>query len=310
MKDLLNDETFLARWLTNELTEEELNQFQQHPDFPYFQQLAVQSNQMAIPALEEEALLKKIKAKRKKQLQKVAKQNRFPRRLFLASAATIALLIVAYFAFFNQKRLSFETAYGEQLAHTLPDGSTILLNAKSTFHYKQKDFHTNRTIQLNGEAFFEVQKGSPFIIKTKNGTIEVLGTSFLVNSKKEKLLVNCKSGRVRVSSPSAQLTVLNAGERVKIIDGILQSKESTDGQVLALWKTGMSRFDSENLGIVAEAIEDQFGITIQLSEALAKEKFTGGFLHQDIDTALKMVFVAMGLEYEKVGENVWKIVKE
>ena len=48
------------------------------------------------------------------------------------------------------------------------------------FQFDKKRFTDERIIQLRGEAFFEVEKGSRFVVQTGKGAVEVLGTSFNV----------------------------------------------------------------------------------------------------------------------------------
>lgn len=80
---------------------------------------------------------------------------------------------------------TLETSNGEQSKIILPDNSKVYLNAGSSLRYPASFSHlTERKVELSGEAYFEISKDAahPFIVKTRNQDIKVLGTHFNVNS--------------------------------------------------------------------------------------------------------------------------------
>ncbi len=122
-----------------------------------------------------------------------------------AAAASIALLFstVYYLTGTNE---SFSTSFGEQLALVLPDGSEVLLNSKSTLSYKKSDwFDGKRTLELTGEGYFKVKKGSTFSVNSTNGNVSVLGTQFNVKTNPSYFEVLCYEGRVQVKTMKKQL---------------------------------------------------------------------------------------------------------
>lgn len=71
---------------------------------------------------------------------------------------------------------------GGEYALQLSDGSRVYLNAKSSLHYPVSFSGDKRVVELEGEAYFEVQKDTrPFIVKTRDMRIKVLGTIFNVS---------------------------------------------------------------------------------------------------------------------------------
>lgn len=307
-KDLLyDDDTFLARWLSGALSDAELKQFQQHPDFPYYEQLARHASKLEIPEINQQKVKRGIEAKKtQKKRTSTPKRRTLSRRLFIPAAAML-FLIIGYFALFNSSGMLLSTGIGEQLSHELPEGSMIHLNANAQILYDKGNFDGDRTIQLDGEALFEVNKGKNFKVETKNGQIEVLGTVFSVYSRNNILVVSCKSGRVRVSDKRGNEVILQQGQRVRTVAGILQNTETVSTASIGTWKVGKSTFDSEQLIVVATSLEKQFGISIELKSTLATERFSGDYLHNDLETALKMVFHPMGLSYEKSANGVYII---
>jgi len=96
-----------------------------------------------------------------------------------------------------------ETPRGGEYAFTLGDGTAVRLNATSTIHFPIDFGNTSRVVELEGEAFFEVKStGKPFIIKTRDMLIEVMGTSFNVSSYTDETCsrVTLVSGSVKVEA--------------------------------------------------------------------------------------------------------------
>ena len=86
----------------------------------------------------------------------------------------------------------------------LPDNSKVILNSGSSITYKKGFNAGHRTLNLNGEAYFEVQNLTlPFIVKTHQGEITVLGTTFNVRSRNDGFEVGVNSGKIKVSSGSS-----------------------------------------------------------------------------------------------------------
>lgn len=137
-----------------------------------------------------------------------------------------------------------------QRAHiVLPDGSKVWVNAGSTLTYPSI-FGEERRVKLNGEAFFEVAKGTlPFIVSTGKVDIKALGTQFNVfNYPSEELTVALLEGSVRVYHPEQeQQGVLLSPEQ--------QLTATANGRFLVgsitkdpiIWKDGLYAFDKQKL---------------------------------------------------------------
>lgn len=304
MSNFKNEDDFLARWLAGDLTKAELDRFEAHPDFALYEKLATASANLKIAPIDETANLQKIKAKRKAKAP--VKSRSLLRRVFIPAAA-ILLLCISYFAFYHQPIFDLETGIGEQITHQLPDQSTIHLNANSRVEYAKADFINARNITLKGEAFFDVQSGSGFVVNTRQGQVTVLGTRFLVRSNPNDLLVECQSGRVQVADQKNNAIELKKGERVRINQKTLTQKENIEPIDIANWQKGVSKFTSEPMKNVILALENQFGIEIEIATEKKQIKFTGSFLHKNVDTALKMVLQPMGWTYRKLENGRYSV---
>ncbi|MDH5605124.1 MAG: FecR domain-containing protein, partial [Cyclobacteriaceae bacterium] len=144
----------------------------------------------------------------KKQLEQKGKSRSRRRRLaVIGIAASIALLFVTGMYFFNQKGMTiYQTGYGETRRVTLPDNSVVTLNANTILRVPNNwEQLETRKVWIEGEAFFSiVPKGDrqKFLVHSRNVTVDVLGTKFNVNNRREKNQVTLTSGRIELSIKS------------------------------------------------------------------------------------------------------------
>ncbi len=138
-------------------------------------------------------------------LEVVSKRRRW--RIGVGVAASVGLLLALGVWLFNELRtplITIQTAFAEQQTLILPDSSIVELNANSSISYR--DNWTNREsriVWLTGEAFFHVTKkqrtGQKFCVLTNDLTVEVLGTSFNVNTHHEETKVFLEEGKVKLN---------------------------------------------------------------------------------------------------------------
>ena len=104
-------------------------------------------------------------------------------------AAVILAFIIGGIYLFNlqDKSEQFNTILvpaGQRINLILSDNTNLWLNANTEFRYPSEFSKDNRTVYLDGEAYFEVSKNEekPFIVKTSQGDVHVTGTSFNVEA--------------------------------------------------------------------------------------------------------------------------------
>lgn len=151
----------------------------------------------------------------------------------------------------------------------LADGSEVLMNKKSVLSYPNKFSNGSRTVKLNGEAFFNVERDTakPFVIKTDNATITVLGTSFNVKSTSTVTSVSVVSGSVLVESTAGEQCVLTKGESVTASDNLFETKKLGNQNFLA-WKTGVFSFDQQPLHEVIVSLNTYYNNSLVLKKGL------------------------------------------
>lgn len=210
------------------------------------------------------------------------------------------------------------TRPGSKSKIQLPDGSTVWLNAGSSLIYN-KDFGIEkREVEISGEGFFDVAKNAsmPFIIKTRNFDIKVLGTVFNVKAypDDETSETSLLEGKIEVSiksrpndkiilEPKEKLVVENDTREtqatVKSQDHILKQEpivaisklkySPLDSSVTEVqWKDNILAFDDEKMEDVALKMERWFDVEIEIKEAaLNNKRLTGKFENENIEQALE-----------------------
>ncbi|MEM6967416.1 MAG: FecR domain-containing protein [Bacteroidota bacterium] len=295
------DDTFLARWLAGELTDAELREFESDEHFESFKKIAAFSAALKTSdwKSKEEAWKHFKKTTDIAQKSPSAKIRSFDFRWLLAAAA-IGILLVGYLAFFQNNIHTFSTPMAVKETFTLPDGSQVTLNASSKVAFDKKDFSNNRLLDLEGEAYFEVAEGSKFSVKTPNGSVEVLGTTFNVFSRKNKLEVNCYTGKVGVYfEDRRRMTPLNPKNGLIALNKKVVMVTKAELEKSPAWTSGNSKFSQVDFTEVIEELERQFDIKISYPEILKNIRdYNGGFPHDDLETALKVIFPAIGYQYK------------
>ena len=155
-------------------------------------------------------------------------RSRFSWMRIAASIILIAGLgIAAYFMFNNKEPKEMVAQTGQNvLVDTLPDGSVVTLNKRSTISYPSKFKGNTRAIALKGEAFFNVapDKKKPFIISVNEVQVTVVGTSFNIKSDNRNTEIVVETGIVRVTRYGKTVELM-AGEKI-----IMSPNESNAGK--------------------------------------------------------------------------------
>ena len=205
------------------------------------------------------------------------------RRLFLQymkyAAAVVLGIGVSLSTLYltNQENLStvgnykLVTSKGEKSYLQLPDGTRVWLNSCTTLEYAENYGHSNRSIYLDGEAYFEVSKNpkKPFRVKANGVTIRVLGTHFNVNAYAADSLVETTllEGSVSVSNnANGKQMILKPNETAiyRKSTGILSMHINANAQNEISWREGVLSFNDISMGEIARQLSHHFNVTIQI----------------------------------------------
>ena len=219
----------------------------------------------------------------------------------VAAAAAVALLV--WFALPSGTQKIVADA-GQQETLQLPEESNVVLNAGSKLVYGKRTFARDRSLKLDGEAFFRVKPGSTFTVETPYGSVTVLGTSFNVYARDGKLEVECFTGKVRVDASNGEAAVIEPGESAVAKDGKLSQSTFVADAGQPEWTEGRFRFANRPMRDVIAELERQFDVRIEYDPAIGELTYTGLFERGDLDTALQLITWPLHITYVRDGRTI------
>lgn len=173
----------------------------------------------------------------------------------------------------------------------LGDGSKVWLNRDAILSYPENFEDDTRTVDLVGEAFFEVEKNpeKPFVVATQNAETRVLGTSFNVSSGQETTEVTVATGKVEVRSPNNEKVVVAPGYTAKVQGETVSFFVTTNLNYLS-WKTGLFTFNETELTKVVADLNTYYTGQIRLeNDVVTTCKITAEFDKVSLSEIMEMI---------------------
>ncbi|MFT3902494.1 MAG: DUF4974 domain-containing protein [Niabella sp.] len=274
-------------------------------------------------------------------------------RRLLAVAASVALVVLAivWWTMPPQKKGSalvaektdmakpaFATQNGKRIKATLPDGTTVWLNAGSRLFYETDFNGATREVKLEGEAFFDVVKKAkqPFIVHVNDVAIKVLGTAFnvrayaednnvettlyrgLVNVSKDgdktfrpimlypnqKLVIPREEGSGSIAGLQVASEVAHElpAMAVKQIDSTI----TPDKHVETAWMYNRLEFRGDDFETLASKLTHWYDVKIIFEDDAVKQlSFNGSFENERIEQALRALQAATPFSYRINGKEIY-----
>lgn len=246
------------------------------------------------------------------------------RSILRVAAATLLLIAASYGVYTawvgnisNQPVLvSEETSTDETREITLPDGTQIVLNENSRLSYL--DDFTERTVEMTGEAYFDVahRENSPFIIVTGEVETTVLGTAFNLRAypDEEKVEVTVQRGKVRLSQKETE-DATQSDVSVTLEEGntgVFDLKEHKavkfEEQLINAdaWKTGILNLDGLRMEQVITVLQRYYDVRIDVEkESIMNCSVTNlYFENEPLDTVLAGLKFVLRLDVEQPSDSV------
>lgn len=235
------------------------------------------------------------------------------RQLWVRVASVAAILVlgllagsaITYLISQNKEKseqLVFTAPRGEKSMVKLPDGSEVWLNANSRLVYNSFS-STHRQVELKGEAFFKVvhNEKAPFVVRTNECDIEVLGTTFNVMAYDEfgRKEITLLDGKVNVLS-NGNKQVLKPGQALVLKNHHTEINEVNASQASA-WVDNKFNFKDIPLSELMKRLENWYDVDISLENKTGKEvNFTGTFKNEEtIWQVLDAIKVYTPIQYKK-----------
>ncbi|MBN1599481.1 MAG: FecR family protein [Bacteroidales bacterium] len=232
-------------------------------------------------------------------------------RLFVSVAASIVLIISFIASVIMINSGVFETYYSENIAPAgqksqviLPDGTMVYLNSGSAIRYSSFFNKKNRSINLSGEAYFEVTRNPemPFIINTRDIEVEVVGTKFNVMAYPDDNYIETvvAEGKVSVTELHNKTNVLlNANQKATYYkDSRLLVFAGSDPKTYICWKDNILIFDNENFAQIIKKLERWYGVTIYVTgRDSLEDRFTMTIKDESLREVLELIGMTTDIEY-------------
>lgn len=294
----ITDDTFLAKWLANEITDNQLKKLVSEKDFIAYkklqQRIYLYENLENVNEETYAKLKTKLPTKNKTKVRTLLYKWAIP-------AAAAVLIFITVTTYFSDKTTSNKADYGQNSTVALLDGSEVILNARSEISFQKDNWETKREVFLNGEGYFKVKKGSTFVVHTENGSVAVLGTQFNVKSTSDYFEVICYSGKVKVTNNNTEY-ILNPTQGYRKINGSLFENINEDA-IKPNWLSNETSYKSVPLKYVLKDVENQFDVIFNTKNINTDMLFTGSFTHKNKEIAFKTIFNAMELDYNIINNK-------
>lgn len=204
---------------------------------------------------------------------------------------------------------------GEHKHITLPDGTKVILNAGSSMKYPERFIGGSRLVEMDGEAFFEVTRdeSNPFIVRTKDADVRVLGTSFNIKAygEDEQLLVSVQSGKVQVDMPEAMMR-LHPNEQL-VLDkhnGEFRKKNENANRV-TVWMRGGLYFNRTPVRSVIQELERMYNREITFTPGETYNEYIyGEHDNKSLESVLKSIQYTTGIKFRQEGSKIVLYKKE
>lgn len=202
------------------------------------------------------------------------------------------------------------TPRGGEYQITLPDGSRVWLNAASSLRFPTRFAGNDRTVYLNGEAYFEITPNAqqPFHVQlSDNQQITVLGTSFNVMNYADEnnITTTLVTGKVMVSRPGGQQAVLAPSEQAVITkgqNGITVSEADVDKTIA--WKTGIFEFEDDDLPTIMRQLSRWYDVEVIYNGNIPDQHYSGSIRKTSTLSQALRILQTAGIQYSITNKTI------
>lgn len=244
--------------------------------------------------------------------------------LYRAAAAILIVSIAGYYTYqtgIQTKETAIqaeviwkqvETDYAEHKRIRLTDGSSIILGSHSLLEYPE-GWVVNNTVEvhLEGEAYFDITKKEdhepPFLVKTSDGSAEVLGTRFVVDADNERTRIVLEEGAVEVSEITGdemvQLKPNEMAEFSRYHSGV--NIQDVNPEVYTSWTEQIMKLDNTSFRLVADRLRKTFGVQVQVTNpALYERRLTGTLNLTSADHLMNAVSEVLEIDVQRINDTI------
>ncbi|MFD1771606.1 FecR family protein [Sphingobacterium suaedae] len=203
---------------------------------------------------------------------------------------------------------TLSTPKGGQFQLELPDGTNIWLNAESTVKFPARFLDQERRIECAGEVYFEVAKRTvagrrvPFKVFTRGQELEVLGTTFNVNSYSTAVVTTLVEGQVRLKDSKQQVLLSPNQQAIWGDEFVVQP---IDPVYAIAWKEGDFAFQRARIQEVMESIARWYDVQVEFQGDFKEDVFTGTLSrYENIDKLLQTIEFTGSVHFSREGRKI------
>ena len=200
---------------------------------------------------------------------------------------------------------------GQKAKVTLPDGTLVWLNSDSQLTYGAYFNQSERTVQLQGEAYFEVAKDNKrlFTVQTGGLAVEALGTHFNVHAyaQEKELTVTLLEGKVGVYAANKKVILTPNQKAVWNQENhILQTENTPNTTNYTLWMQDQLVFNGRSLEEIGKELERIYNMRIIFqSENIKNHRFNGVLKNTNLNSILQVMSLTAPLMYHFKGDTIY-----
>ncbi|MNJ93898.1 fec operon regulator FecR [compost metagenome] len=209
---------------------------------------------------------------------------------------------------------TISTPRGGQYQVNLPDGTRVWLNAASLIKFPVSFFNLKeRRVELQGEAYFEVEKDAtkPFLVITDRQEVQVLGTHFNISSYKDELdtkttllegsvkvrLLNTKRVSQKVLKPGDQSQIRATSAQINVV--------TVDPQSEIAWKNGRFFFENEPIEDIMKQIKRWYDVDVEYEDNMAGKTIWGSVTrYGNVSKVLSVLESTGGVHFKIEGRRI------
>lgn len=251
--------------------------------------------------------------KRAKALEK-ASAGTYYRKSFLlpgiVAAACLALVALVPFLFRPRQVTTLASSEEAKSRFELPDGSTVWLNADSRLTYTGRLDGRTRSVTIDGEGYFDVAKdpAHPFIVRTSDMDITVLGTRFTVSAYAGKhVSAYLEEGSIRVKGRDFPEVWLEPGQCIAFDDNTLRwSKSVVPVANHTAWIRPQLEFGNTSLGDILENLSHWYNLSFRCTDTdfLRDTRLSMTIRQEPVEEILDAISALTGLQYTWTDDSI------
>lgn len=207
--------------------------------------------------------------------------------------------------FAKNQSVSLSVPRGGTYHLVLSDGTKVWLNADSKLNYPVRFEEGSRSVNLEGEAYFEVAKDTsrPFKVFSKGQEIEVLGTQFNVSTyaRETETRTTLVEGKIRLKTD--QVLELKPGQQA-IYNPEGTSVEKVDPSKVAAWKEGKFDFDGKTISLALNEIARWYDLEVDYVAGIPEETLFGGAFRNENLAVILQVLKSENIDYKIDGNRL------